>query len=179
MFHTDTPSIKTLRLGLAGCQNSDLGTSTIVFLPGASGRGEFWSPVAVHFDHAKSVMFDWPGFGDVPAEIHRQPASYDDLATIVIERLDGPAVVVAQSMGGVVAAMVAQRRPDLVSHLVLAATSGGVDLSSLGAVDWRPSSRPANSSNPTWMWDERPDMTDTLSTLAGARPVGVGDRRPS
>lgn len=119
----------------------------------------------MHFDKSKSVIFDWPGFGDVPADADKELGCYDDLATLVIERLEGPTVLVGQSMGGVVATMVAKRRPDLVSHLVLAATSGGVDLSSLGAVDWRPSSRAANPTNPSWMWDERPDMTDTLSSL--------------
>jgi poly(3-hydroxyoctanoate) depolymerase len=134
-------------------------------LPGASGRGDFWSPVAAHFNEAKSLIIDWPGFGGVPADPRRKLSSFDDLATMVIEQLDGPTVVVGQSMGGVVATMVTKRRPDLVSHLVLAATSGGIDVSSLGATDWRPSSRAANPTNPTWMWDERPDLTETLSSL--------------
>jgi pimeloyl-ACP methyl ester carboxylesterase len=137
----------------------------LAFLPGASGRGEFWSTVAGHFDDVASVTFDWPGFGDVPADPARALGCYDDLATMVIEQLTGPTVVIGQSMGGVVAAMVAKRRPDLVSHLVLAATSGGVDVASLGAVDWRPSSRAANPTNPSWMWDDRPDTTDTLRSL--------------
>jgi poly(3-hydroxyoctanoate) depolymerase len=123
----------------------------LAFLPGASGRGEFWSTVAGHFDDVASVTFDWPGFGDVPADPARALGCYDDLATMVIEQLTGPTVVIGQSMGGVVAAMVAKRRPDLVSHLVLAATSGGVDVASLGAVDWRPSSRAANPTNPSWI----------------------------
>ena len=139
---------------------------TFAFLPGASGRGDFWSPVAAHFDESTSLVLDWPGFGDVPADPRRNPRCYDDLATMVIDRLPGPSVLLGQSMGGVVATMVANRRPDLVSHLVLAATSGGVDLSVLGAMDWRPSSRAANPANPAWMWDERPDLTATLSSLA-------------
>jgi pimeloyl-ACP methyl ester carboxylesterase len=148
------------------CKNSTVDSApNFAFLPGASGRGDFWSTVAVHFDECTSLTFDWPGFGDVPADANRELSSYDDLATLVIEQLEKPTVLVSQSMGGVVAAMVAKRRPDLVSHIVLAATSGGVDLSSLGATDWRPSSRVANPTNPHWMWDERPDMTETLRNL--------------
>ncbi len=84
------------------------------FLPGASGQGELWSPVAVHFPEARRALFDLPGF---------------------------------------------------VSHLVLAATSGGIDMSSLGATDWRPSSRTANPTNPSWMWDDHPGTTETLQHL--------------
>ena len=137
----------------------------IAFLPGASGRGEFWEPVAALLPDAERHFFDWPGFGDVPLHPHRQLACFDDLATMVIERLTEPTVLVGQSMGGVVAAMVVQRRPDLVSHLVLAVTSAGIDVESLGAVDWRPTSRLANPHNPPWMWDERPDTTKTLAEL--------------
>lgn len=117
------------------------------------------------------MIIDWPGFGDVPADPNRKLVCYDDLATMVIEQLDEPTVLAGQSMGGVVATMVTKRRPDLVSQLVLAATSGGIDVSSLGAVDWRPSSRAANPTNPSWMLDERPDMTDTLSSLDVPAPL--------
>ena len=137
----------------------------LAFLPGASGRGDFWAPVAEHLGAADPVIFEWPGFGDVPPDPSRELGSYDDLATLVIERLEGPTALVGQSMGGVVASMVASRRPDLVSHLVLAATSGGVDLSCFGAEDWRPSSRAAHPGNPSWMWDDRPDQTAALSSL--------------
>ncbi len=149
--------------------------TTYAFLPGASGRGDFWEPVSMHLSDATCLHFDWPGFGDVPAEPDRALNGYDDLATLVIERLERlerleplghPTVLVGQSMGGVVAALVVARRPDLVSHLVLAVTSGGIDVESLGAQDWRPGSSEANPDNPSWMWDDRPETTETLRTLA-------------
>ena len=94
------------------------------FLPGASGRGEFWSSVAVHFDESKSVIFDWPGFGDVPADANRELGCFDDLATLVIEQLEGPTVLVGQSMGAVVATMPsAASRSMMATPRVIAGTS--------------------------------------------------------
>jgi pimeloyl-ACP methyl ester carboxylesterase len=39
----------------------------IIFLPGVSGDGRFWKPVAKRLpgDYEK-VLVDWPGLGDVP-----------------------------------------------------------------------------------------------------------------
>lgn len=139
--------------------------SCVAFLPGAAGRGEFWEPVsdALSGTFDRVISFDWPGFGGLPGDA--TVGSYDDLATLVIAQLTEPTVLVAQSMGGVVAALVAGRRPDLVSHLVLAVTSGGVDMDALGAADWRPGSRVAHPENPAWMWDDRPDTTALLANL--------------
>ena len=85
-------------------------THRIVFLPGASGEGSFWQPVATLLRDHESTMLDWPGFGPVPPDAG--VTSYDDLASMVIDRLERPSVLVAQSMGGVVATMAAARRPD-------------------------------------------------------------------
>ena len=47
--------------------------------------------------------------------------------------MDGPVDLVAQSMGGVIAARLAIERPQNVRRLVLTVTSGGVDMAGLGA----------------------------------------------
>ena len=108
----------------------------VLFLPGASGVGDFWRPVAMCLpDSWEKVCFDWPGLGDVPADPSVQ--SFDDLASLVIARLDSPADLVAQSMGGLVALKVALARPRAVRRLVLVATSGGIDLSGFDVADWR------------------------------------------
>lgn len=108
----------------------------VLFLPGASGAGEFWRPVAERLpDSWDKVLFDWPGLGAVPSD--PSVSSFDDLADMVIQQLDGQADLVAQSMGGVVAIKVALARPEMVRRLVLTATSGGVDLGQFNAADWR------------------------------------------
>jgi pimeloyl-ACP methyl ester carboxylesterase len=62
----------------------------------------------------------------------------DDLFGWLVERLPpGTSHVIAQSMGGVLAARLALERPERVARLVLVATSAGVDMARLGAAEWR------------------------------------------
>jgi pimeloyl-ACP methyl ester carboxylesterase len=51
--------------------------------------------------------------------------------------LKGPSVVVAQSMGVYIALQLALRYPHLVTHLVIVAATGGIDVAAFGATDWR------------------------------------------
>ena len=55
----------------------------------------------------------------------------------VLERMDGPCGLVAQSMGGVIALSLAIEHPELVQRLVLTGTSGGIDVARFGGEDWR------------------------------------------
>jgi pimeloyl-ACP methyl ester carboxylesterase len=57
---------------------------------------------------------------------------------MVVARMTEPVDLVAQSMGGVIAARIALAHPQLVRRLVLTVTSGGVDMTAFGASDWRP-----------------------------------------
>ena len=59
------------------------------------------------------IIFDWPHFADVPADPPRMLTCYGDLASILIEKIEGLTVLVGQSIGEVVATIVAKRRPDL------------------------------------------------------------------
>ncbi|GGY07963.1 alpha/beta hydrolase [Pseudoduganella dura] len=89
----------------------------------------------------------------------------DDLVGKVVSRLDAPSALVAQSMGGIIAIRVALARPDLVTHLILAATSGGMDITGLGAQDWRPFVRSDYPALPDWFLDYREDLTERLPEL--------------
>jgi len=126
----------------------------VLFLPGAGGSAKFWEPVAQRLptDWNKELL-GWPGLGDQPHD----PAinSIDDLVRLVEARIDGPADLVAQSMGGVIAARVALSRPEIVHRLVLVATSGGVDVARLGGSDWRPDYRELYPTAANWIVQER------------------------
>jgi pimeloyl-ACP methyl ester carboxylesterase len=108
----------------------------ILFLPGAGGSPEFWQPVAkllpAEWDKA---FFGWPGLGDQPHD--PDITSIDDLVGLVDVTINGPVDLVAQSMGGVIAARIALKRPTAVRRLVLAVTSAGVNMAQFGASDWR------------------------------------------
>jgi pimeloyl-ACP methyl ester carboxylesterase len=131
-------------------------TETLLFLPGASGNTQFWKPVGAHLRHPGARHFlAWPGCGGVPAE--RDVRGIADLVARVVRQITHPVALLAQSMGGVIAVRAALEKPDLVRHLVLSVTSGGVDVARLGAQDWRPSFRQHHPDAPRWFLDERED----------------------
>jgi pimeloyl-ACP methyl ester carboxylesterase len=137
----------------------------LVFLPGAGGTAAFWRPVADRLGDLGQVMvLGYPGFGDVPRDASVK--SLDDLHHWVVQRLPaGPSHVIAQSMGGILAARLAVEHPERVDRLVLVATSGGVDVRRLGAADWRDGYRAPLPDAPSWFVDDRTDLTDRLAAI--------------
>jgi poly(3-hydroxyoctanoate) depolymerase len=161
-----------------------LAARRMVWLPGMSGMGEFWAPVASRVA-GEHTLVDFPGLGANPPSATVN--SYEDLVDDVAAKFSGPSVLVAQSMGGVVAMHLALRYPEWVTHLVLAATSGGIDISPYRAEDWRISSRLANPSAPDWAFADQADLSPQLpnvhiptlliwATDDAISPVGVGHR---
>lgn len=151
--------------------------SGLLFLPGALGRTEFWHPVADLLTYpAHKLHVSWPGFGGVPPD----PAvrGIDDLVTMVLGHIDRPGALIAQSMGGVVAMLAALRRPELITHLVLSATSGGMRMDEFGAQDWRPATRAAHPGLPDWFAGYHEDLTPALSALRIPTLLLWGDADP-
>jgi pimeloyl-ACP methyl ester carboxylesterase len=151
--------------------------NTLLFLPGASGNIDFWRPVASGLRHAGQRRFvAWPGFGDVPSELGVN--GIDDLVARVVDSMSGPVDLLAQSMGSVIAIRAALHRPELVKHMVLAVTSGGLDVSTFGAQDWRPMFLEENPSVPRWFIDAGEDLTDRLGELSLPVLLLWGDADP-
>jgi pimeloyl-ACP methyl ester carboxylesterase len=151
--------------------------STLYFLPGASGRTEFWHPAARLLTHpARQVHVAWPGFNGVA----RDPGirGIDDLASMVLADIDGPSALIAQSIGGVVAMLAALRKPELITHLVLCVTSGGMDMGAFDAEDWRPAMRAAQPGLPDWFTRYHDDLTPQLSALRIPTLLLWGDADP-
>ncbi|MBB5189395.1 pimeloyl-ACP methyl ester carboxylesterase [Silvimonas terrae] len=149
----------------------------ILFLPGASGNTQFWQPVAQALPHpAEKIHMGWPGFGDTPPrpDVH----GLADLAGLVKRELNGPTALVAQSMGGVVAVLAALQNPQQITHLVLTATSGGVDTARLGAQDWRAEFARNNPGLPDWFGSWQTDLSARLTTLAIPTLLLWGDADP-
>ncbi|NMY71872.1 alpha/beta fold hydrolase [Pseudomonas sp. WS 5414] len=149
----------------------------LLFLPGASGNRQFWQPLAAQLRHpARQVHLGWPGFGDTPARADVQ--GMDDLVDLVLQRIDQPSALVAQSMGGIIAVRAALARPQLITHLVLSVTSGGVDMSDLGASNWRKDYTAAYPQLPRWFVDDRSNLGPRLGELPMPVLLLWGDRDP-
>lgn len=158
----------------------------MVFLPGAGGSPSFWAPVAARITApSRRALLGWPGFGDVPHD--PSVRGLDDLVARVVAEIDQPCALIAQSMGGVVALRAALSAPERVTHLVLVATSGGLDVASLGGVDWRAEYLAARPSVPRWFVDDRTDLSAALARVSAPTllvwasndpisPVAVGER---
>jgi uncharacterized protein (DUF952 family)/alpha-beta hydrolase superfamily lysophospholipase len=150
---------------------------TLFFLPGASGDVSMWRPIADDLaDHGRAELVTWPGFGGAPSD----PAvrGMDDLVTRLAGALSGPADVLAQSMGGVIALRVALMKAALVRRLVLAVTSGGVDVTALGGEDWRPAFLARNPGVPRWFIDSREDFGEQLRAVSAPTLLLWGDADP-
>lgn len=174
----------------------------LLFLPGVGADPAFWHPAGGLLPDAwQKTYLGWPGLANQPPD----PAvnSYDDLIALTEHALteralaehalaahalgDGPADLVAQSMGGVIAMQVVLRDPGRIRRIVLTATSGGVDMGALGAGDWRPGYRAAHPHVAEWAYGWRPDITDRIGRITQPvlllwgdadpiSPVAVGER---
>ena len=149
----------------------------ILFLPGAGASPEFWKPVGslLPADWPKHY-FSWPGLGRQPHD----PAinGIDDLVQLVAARIDRPVDLVAQSMGGVIAARIALERPQMVRRLVLSVTSGGVDMAGLGAADWRPDYRHSFPQAAGWITAARSSASLPVEGIAAPTLLIWGDSDP-
>jgi pimeloyl-ACP methyl ester carboxylesterase len=149
----------------------------ILFLPGSGASPDFWKPVGALLpaDWPKDY-FGWPGLGRQPHD----PAigGLDDLIAMVVAKMEAPVDLVAQSMGGVIAARIALAHPHLVRRLVLTVTSGGVDMASFGASDWRVDYRKSFPDAAEWIYAPRTAAPLPVERIAAPTLLLWGDRDP-
>jgi pimeloyl-ACP methyl ester carboxylesterase len=151
--------------------------SKIIFLPGAFGNPDFWRPVSELLVHpASRKLLGWPGFGITPRVPNVE--GIQDLINLVVNEIDQPSALIAQSMGGIIAVQAALKRPELVTHLVLSVTSGGVDTSDLQVEDWRPEFLAANPTIPRWFAEYRNDISSNISSVRAPVLLLWGDVDP-
>ena len=150
----------------------------LLFLPGAGGDGRFWQPVADLMPDAwATVLLSWPGLGHVPHD--PSVRGVDHLVELALRRAgEAPADVVAQSMGGLVALLLALDHPERVRRLVLTATSGGLDLTPFGVADWRPEYVREFPAALPWIRHVHIDLTERLPRIRHPILLVWGDADP-
>jgi len=149
----------------------------ILFLPGAGGRADFWSPVVDLLPKDWDTRrLSWPGLGDEPSD--PDVRGLNDLVCLVLDQIGEQADIVAQSMGGLVAIRAALAAKGRVRRLVLTATSGGIDVEALGASDWRADYRRAYPNASSWITMARQDLSPDLSQIAAPALLIWGDADP-
>ncbi len=150
---------------------------TVFFLPGSGASPDFWKPAGARLPAAwRKEFFGWPGIGHQPPD----PAvgGFDDLIAMVVAKIDRPVDLVAQSMGGVIAARIALSHPGLVRRLVLTVTSGGVDMTSFGTSDWRAAYRAEYPEAAEWIYERGNAAPLAVDRIAQPTLLLWGDADP-
>ncbi len=154
----------------------DVSLHNFIFLPGASGSTAFWQPVMQALpSHLQKSVVAYPSFGGYPD--HAEVQSFIDLQHYVLQKIQQPSVIVAQSMGGIFAVQAALQKPDLVQALVLVATSGGIDLSAFAVADWREDYQ-LNFAVPDWFVTHHSDVSTQLEQVQCPVLLLWGDADP-
>jgi pimeloyl-ACP methyl ester carboxylesterase len=150
----------------------------LLFLPGAGGDPAFWRPLADRLPTTwEKIYFGWPGLGAQPPS--PMVNGWDDLVRMVEAEIGDESVdLLAQSMGGAIALQIALKHPQKVRRLVLAVTSGGVDMGGVGAADWRSDYQQAFPAAASWIYDQPIDLTDEITKITQPTLLLWGDRDP-
>lgn len=152
----------------------------LIFLPGASGNTAFFHPLIEKIEKlpwqnvVKIVAY--PEFNHQPA--HSQVHDFASLQAYVLANIPDDCIIIAQSMGGIFAVAAALQYPEKVKGLVLAATSGGMDLSSFQAQDWRQDYKVSDLNYPDWFVEAKVDYTADFAKIHMPILLLWGDQDP-
>lgn len=150
----------------------------LLLLPGAGADPSFWRPLGEKLPtHWEKHFFGWPGLGKQAASPKVQ--SFDDLVAMVAAEFDErPVDLLAQSLGGAIALRLALDFPQRIRRLVLSVTSGGLDVTALGAADWRTDYRRAYPHAQSWIMETRPNFQHEFSRITHPTLLLWGDADP-
>lgn len=119
---------------LAWRQRNGTAGAPVLFLHGAGGRKEIWSPVSRRLAALQPtrplLLVDLPGHGDAAPPGRERIEDYAADLAALLDREQWPHVaLVGHSMGGAVAQALAAAQPDRVTHLALVATGPRIPVS--------------------------------------------------
>ncbi len=103
------------------CRGRAVMDSPLVLIHGWAADSRYWQPLIDELcAHHELWTVDLPGFGASAPGVRELPTLLDDLAGVLPEQ----AVLVGWSLGGMLATLLAERRPERVVALVTLATNG-------------------------------------------------------
>jgi len=130
----------------------------LVFLPGASGSQHFWQPLrAALTEYTDQQVIAYPSFDGVAPNLAIQ--NLHDLQEFVEKQIEDDSILIAQSMGGVLAVGLVLKHPQKVKGLVLLATSGGLNLQSFHCADWRTDYHEHFKTAPDWFVQDQTEFS--------------------
>lgn len=130
----------------------------LVFLPGASGSQHFWKPLrAALTEYTDQQVIAYPSFDGVAPNLAIQ--NLHDLQEFVEKQIEDDSILIAQSMGGVLAVGLVLKHPQKVKGLVLLATSGGLNLQSFYCADWRTDYHEHFKTAPDWFVQDQTEFS--------------------
>ena len=120
---------------VSGLSVADRGQGpSVLAIHGQPGQAGDWDTVATRLgDDHRVLVPDRPGYGHSGGGALGMSANAEMLADLLVEKGVAPATVVGHSYGGGIAVLLAVRRPEVVSGLVLVGSVGRAD--SLNTVD--------------------------------------------
>lgn len=150
---------------------------SLVFLPGASGSQQFWTPLLEALKPKHYQVMAYPGFDGIPASEKIQ--NLVDLQAHLTQTIVDDCILIAQSMGGVLAVGMALAQRPRVRALILIATSGGVATDTFGCIDWREKYANEFHQCPPWfIQDQTRYDTDQLQQINLPVLLLWGDQDP-
>ena len=152
----------------------------LIFLPGASGNTAFFDPLIEKVEklpwQSAVKIVAYPEFNHQPA--HPQVYDFASLQAYVLANISDDCIIIAQSMGGIFAVAATLQYPEKVKGLVLAATSGGMDLSSFQVQDWRQDYQASDSNYPDWFVAAKANYTADFAKINMPILLLWGDQDP-
>lgn len=100
-------------------------TPVLVFLHGFNGSSKSWAYQFAHFTNHTVIAIDAPGFGGSQVIEGGMVAIADEVAAVITSLVNGEAVIIGHSMGGMLAQVLGATHPDICQAIILSCTHKG------------------------------------------------------